>query len=178
MKTLILGEVIDGELSSGTLEIINKSTNLDLDFIVVTVGSSDDPSLGSSTFNQTYLKRNAESLQYNNVADKLSQIIKENNISLVLASSTYQCRDLVSFLSVDLSSSPVSNVINFEIQDDSVITTNSINGGESLYKTKIKSSHSLLLIRPKSFDPIEIELNSEYETIDVEDSSIAIIDIF
>ena len=178
MKTLILGEVIDGELSSGTLEIINKSTNLELDFIVVTVGSSDDPSLGSSTFNQTYLKRNAESLQYNNVADKLSQIIKENNISLVLASSTYQCRDLVSFLSVDLSSSPVSNVINFEIQDDSVITTNSINGGESLYKTKIKSSHSLLLIRPKSFDPIEIELNSEYETIDVEDSSIAIFDIF
>ncbi len=178
MKTLILGEVIDGELSSGTLEIINKSTNLELDFIVVTVGSSDDPSLGSSTFNQTYLKRNAESLQYNNVADKLSQIIKENSISLVLASSTYQCRDLVSFLSVDLSSSPVSNVINFEIQDDSVITTNSINGGESLYKTKIKSSHSLLLIRPKSFDPIEIELNSEYETIDVEDSSIAIFDIF
>ena len=178
MKTLILGEVIDGELSSGTLEIINKSTDLELDFIVVTVGSSDDPSLGSNTFKQTYLKRNAESLQYSNVADKLSQIIKDNSISLVLAPSTYQCRDLVSFLSVDLSSSPVSNVINFEIQDDLVITTNSINGGESLYKTKIKSSHSLLLIRPKSFDPIEIELNGEYETINVEDSSIEIFDIF
>lgn len=178
MKTLILGEVIDGELSSGTLEIINKSIDLELDFIVVTVGSSDDPSLGSNTFKQTYLKRNAESLQYSNVADKLSQIIKDTSISLVLAPSTYQCRDLVSFLSVDLSSSPVSNVINFEIQDDLVITTNSINGGESLYKTKIKSSHSLLLIRPKSFDPIEIELNGEYETINVEDSSIEIFDIF
>ena len=84
----------------------------------------------------------------------------------------------MSFLSVDLSSSPVSNVINFEIEDDSVITTNSINGGESIYKTKIISSHSLLLIRPKSFDPIDIELNSEYQTIEVEDSSVEIFDIF
>jgi electron transfer flavoprotein alpha subunit len=81
-------------------------------------------------------------------------------------------------LSVDLSSSPISNVINFEIQDSSVITTNSINGGGSIYKTKITSSHSLLLIRPKSFDPIDIELNDEYETIEVENSSLEIFDIF
>ena len=171
MKTLILGEVIDNKLSSGTLEIINKASGLGLDFKVVTVGSVESPVLGSSTFQQTYIKRSAESLQFNNVADKLSQIIQEENISLVLAPSTYQSRDLVSFLSVDLSSSPVSNVIDFDIQDSAVITTNSINGGESIYKTKITSSHSLLLIRPKSFDPIDIELNSEYETIEVENAN-------
>ena len=96
----------------------------------------------------------------------------------MLAPATHQSSDLVSFLSVDLSSSPVSNVINFEIEDDSVITTNSINGGESIYKTKIISSYSLLLIRPKSFDPIDTELNSEYQTIEVEDSSVEIFDIF
>ena len=178
MKTLILGEVIDNKLSSGTLEIINKASGLGLDFKVVTVGSVESPVLGSSTFHQTYIKRSAESLQFNNVADKLSQIIQEENISLVLAPSTYQSRDLVAFLSVDLSSSPVSNVIDFDIQDSAVITTNSINGGESIYKTKITSSHSLLLIRPKSFDPIDIELNSEYETIEVENSSIEIFDVF
>ena len=178
MKTLILGEVIDNKLSSGTLEIVSKANALGLDFRVVTVGSSDAPVIGSSTFQQTYIKRSSESLQFSNIADKLSQIIQEENISLLLAPSTYQSRDLVSFLSVDLSSSPVSNVINFEIEDDSVITTNSINGGESIYKTKIISSHSLLLIRPKSFDPIDIELNSEYQTIEVEDSSVEIFDIF
>ena len=150
MKTLILGEVIDNKLSSGTLEIINKASGLGLDFKVVTVGSVESPVLGSSTFQQTYIKRSAESLQFNNVADKLSQIIQEENISLVLAPATYQSRDLVSFLSVDLSSSPVSNVIDFDIQDSAVITTNSINGGESIYKTKITSSHSLLLIRPRA----------------------------
>ena len=178
MKTLIIGEVTESKLSSGTLEIINKANDLGLDFSVVTVGSEDSPIIGSSTFQQTYIKRSSESLQFSNVADKISQIIQEQNISLVLAPSTYQSRDLVSFLSVDLSSSPVSNVINFEIQDSSVITTNSINGGGSVYKTKITSSHSLLLIRPKSFDPIDIELNDEYETIEVENSSLEIFDIF
>jgi|TARA_B100001094_G_scaffold103036_3_gene99292 electron transfer flavoprotein alpha subunit len=178
MKTLIIGEVTESKLSSGTLEIINKANDLGLDFSVVTVGSEDSPIIGSSTFQQTYIKRSSESLQFSNVADKISQIIQEQNISLVLAPSTYQSRDLVSFLSVDLSSSPVSNVINFEIQDSSVITTNSINGGGSIYKTKITSSHSLLLIRPKSFDPIDIELNDEYETIEVENSSLEIFDIF
>jgi electron transfer flavoprotein alpha subunit len=178
MKTLIIGEVTDSKLNSGTLEIINKANDLDLDFSVVTVGSEDSPILGSSTFQQTYIKRSAESLQFSNVADKISQIIQEQNISLVLAPSTYQSRDLVSFLSVDLSSSPVSNVINFEIHDGSVITTNSINGGGSIYKTKITSSHSLLLIRPKSFDPVDIELNNEYETIEVENSSLEIFDVF
>jgi len=178
MKTLIIGEVTESKLSSGTLEIINKANDLGLDFSVVTVGSEDSPIIGSSTFQQTYIKRSSESLQFSNIADKISQIIQEQNISLVLAPSTYQSRDLVSFLSVDLSSSPVSNVINFEIQDSSVITTNSINGGGSIYKTKITSSHSLLLIRPKSFDPIDIELNDEYETIEVENSSLEIFDIF
>jgi electron transfer flavoprotein alpha subunit len=145
MKTLIIGEVTDSKLNSGTLEIINKANDLGLDFSVVTVGSEDSPILGSSTFQQTYIKRSAESLQFSNVADKISQIIQEQNISLVLAPSTYQSRDLVSFLSVDLSSSPVSNVINFEIQDGSVITTNSINGGESIYKTKITSSQFFII---------------------------------
>ena len=71
MKTLILGEVIDNKLSSGTLEIINKASGLGLDFKVVTVGSVESPVLGSSTFQQTYIKRSAESLQFNNVADKV-----------------------------------------------------------------------------------------------------------
>ena len=94
MKTLIIGEVTDSKLSSGTLEIINKANDLGLDFSVVTVGSEDSPVVGSSTFQQTYIKRSSESLQFSNVPDKISQIIQEQNISLVLAPSTYQSRDL------------------------------------------------------------------------------------
>ena len=88
------------------------------------------------------------------------------------------CRDLISFISVDLNSSPISNVIDFDLQDDKVSTVNSINGGESLYKAKINSEHSLLLIRPKAFDPAEVELNTDYETIDVDNSDIEVFDIY
>ena len=39
MKTLIIGEIINNNLSSGTLEILGKAKSLDLDVQVVTVGS-------------------------------------------------------------------------------------------------------------------------------------------
>ena len=104
--------------------------------------------------------------------------MNDEGINLILGSSTYLCRDLISFISVDLNSSPVSNVIDFEINGDAVSTINSINGGESLYKSKIASNHSLLLVRPKSFEPADVELNDNFETIDVEDSDVAIFDIY
>ena len=59
-----------------------------------------------------------------------------------------------------------------------VSTVNSINGGESLYKTKINSEQALLLIRPKAFDPIEVNFNDNYETIDLDSSDLEVFDIF
>ena len=41
MKTLIIGEVNNNELSSGTLEIISKAKELNLDFSVITIGNSE-----------------------------------------------------------------------------------------------------------------------------------------
>ena len=53
MKTLILGEILNGTLSSGTLEIIKKAQDESLDYQVVTIGSDDDPTIGSESFKQT-----------------------------------------------------------------------------------------------------------------------------
>ena len=178
MKTLILGEVLNGTLSSGTLEIIKKAQDESLDYQVVTIGSNDEPKLGSESFKQTYIQRSSESLQFSNVTDLITKIVNDEGINLILGSSTYLCRDLISFISVDLNSSPVSNVIDFEISGDAVSTINSINGGESLYKSKIASVHSLLLVRPKSFEPADVELNDNFQTIEVENSDVAIFDIY
>ena len=49
MKTLILGEILNGTLSSGTLEIIKKAQDESLDYQVVTIGSDDDPTTVSYT---------------------------------------------------------------------------------------------------------------------------------
>ena len=178
MKTLIIGELINNNLSSGTLEILSKATSLDLDAQVITVGSDENPSIGLDNCKQTYLKRKSDSLNLSKAVSKISEIIKNEDISLILGSSTYMCRDIIAGLSVDLNSSPVSNVIDFVIESDNVSTVNSINGGESLYKTKINSDQALLLIRPKAFDPIEVNFNQNYETIDLDPSDLEVFDIF
>ena len=178
MKTLIIGELINNNLSSGTLEILSKATSLNLDAQVITVGSDENPSIGLDNCKQTYLKRKNDSLNLSKAVTKISEIIENEDISLILGSSTYMCRDIIAGLSVDLNSSPVSNVIDFIIEPGSVSTVNSINGGESLYKTKINSDQALLLIRPKAFDPIEVNFNDDYETIDLDPGDLEVFDIF
>ena len=178
MKTLIIGEVTNNNLSSGTLEILNKAKSLDLDVQLITVGSKDNPSIGIDNYKQTYLKRQSNSLNISKAVTKIAEIVENENISLILGSSTYLCRDIVAGLSVDLNSSPVSNVIDFVVESETVSTVNSINGGESLYKTKINSDKSLLLIRPKAFDPVEVSFNDSFETIDLDNSDLEVFDIF
>ena len=178
MKTLIIGEIINNNLSSGTLEILNKTKSLNLDTQVITIGSDDNPSIGLDDYKQTYLKRQSNSLNLSKAVNKISEIIVNENISLILGSSTYMCRDIIAALSVDLNSSPVSNVVDFALESGHVSTVNSINGGESLYKTKINSDNALLLIRPKAFDPIEVNFNDTYETIDLDGSDLEVFDIF
>ena len=178
MKTLIIGEIINNNLSSGTLEILNKTKSLDLDTQVITIGSDDNPSIGLDDYKQTYLKRQSNSLNLSKAVNKISEIIVNENINLILGSSTYMCRDIIAALSVDLNSSPVSNVVDFALESGHVSTVNSINGGESLYKTKINSDNALLLIRPKAFDPIEVNFNDTYETIDLDGSDLEVFDIF
>lgn len=180
MKSLIIGEASNGTISSGTLELISKVTQEGLDFKLVTVGSDENPKIGSDTFKNTYMKLNQSELSLASVADEISKIITSESIDLVLASSTYVGRDIAGFVSVDLNASPVSNVVNFKIDGDKLSTTNSIDGGESDYLTNVTSEVKVLLIRPKSFEASVIELNDNYETVSIEKNnlSVAVQDIF
>ena len=180
MKSLIIGEVSNGSLSSGTLEIISKLNSEGADFSVITIGSEQDPQIGSDAFENTYLQLNPDELSLSVVADEINEVINTNSVELVLASSTYVGRDIVGFLSVDQNSSPVSNVIDFTIDNSSLTTTNSIDGGESEYITKITSNVKILIIRPKSFEPADIELNTNFtsKTIDKNELTSPVHDIF
>jgi len=113
-------------------------------------------------------------------ADILVETIKTDSIELVLASSTYVGRDISGFLSVDLNSSPVANVINFEINGSILTTTNSIDGGESEYFTNVTSDVKILIIRPKSFEASDMTLSENYTTSSVEknDLTVNVFDVF
>jgi len=179
MKTLIIGEIVNNELSSGTLEIISKVKALDLEFSVITVGNTDVKNIGSDSFLNIYLKSNSDKFNLSNCANEIKNIINEKEINLVLSNSSYIGRDIIAFLSVDYKTSPVSNVINFEIDNNQIKTFNSINGGESEYITKLNSDINFILIRPKSFDQTELTLNDNFETIDVpeNDNSLDVFDV-
>ena len=180
MKSLIIGETSNGTISSGTLELISKITQEGLDFKLITIVSDENPKIGSDTFKNTYMKLNQNELSLASVANEISNIIKSESINLVLASSTYVGRDIAGFVSVDLNASPISNVVNFKIDGDNLSTTNSIDGGESDYLTNVTSEVKVLIIRPKSFEASEIELNNNYETVSIEKNnlSVAVQDIF
>ena len=177
MKTLIIGEVNNNELSSGTLEIISKAKELSLDFSVITIGNSETKNIGCDDFTITYFKSNSNKLNLSSCANEIKTLIEENNIELVLSNSSYIGRDLIAFLSVDFKTSPVSNVTNFEISNNELTAINSINGGESEYKVKINSDIKLLLIRPKSFEQTEIKLNDSFETKEIQENENSI-DVF
>ena len=177
MKSLIIGEVNNNELSSGTLEIISKAKELSLDFSVITIGNSETKNIGCDDFTNTYFKSNLNKLNLSSCANEIKTLIEENNIELVLSNSSYIGRDLIAFLSVDFKTSPVSNVTNFEISNNELTAINSINGGESEYKVKINSDIKLLLIRPKSFEQTEIKLNDSFETKEIQENENSI-DVF
>ena len=177
MKTLIIGEVNNNELSSGTLEIISKAKELSLDFTVITIGNSETKNIGCDDFTNTYFKSNSNKLNLSSCANEIKTLIEENNIELVLSNSSYIGRDLIAFLSVDFKTSPVSNVTNFEISNNELTAINSINGGESEYKVKINSDIKLLLIRPKSLEQAEIKLNDNFETKEIQENENSI-DVF
>ena len=170
MKSLIIGEVNNNELSSGTLEIISKAKELSLDFSVITIGNSETKNIGCDDFTNTYFKSNSNKLNLSSCANEIKTLIEENNIELVLSNSSYIGRDLIAFLSVDFKTSPVSNVTNFEINNNELTAINSINGGESEYKVTISSDIKLLLIRPKSFEQTEIKLNESFETKEIQEN--------
>ena len=174
MKSLLIGEVSNGNLSAGTLEIISKLQENSLEFNLVVIGSEEGPSIGSDSFDVTYIKVNPDALSLSGVADKISEKINSDGIELVLASSTYVGRDISGFLSVDLNSSPVSNVINFEVNDSIITTTNSIDGGESEYYTNVTSKVKILIVRPKSFEPVDVALNNNFTTLTIENNDLTV----
>lgn len=180
MKSLIIGEVSNGTLSSGTLEIITKAKENNLDFKLVVIGTENNPKIGSDTFEVIYVQLSPDELSLSSAADTLVDAIKTDSIELVLASSTYVGRDISGFLSVDLNSSPVANVINFEINGSTLTTTNSIDGGESEYFTNVTSDVKILIIRPKSFEASDVTLSENYTTSSVEknDLTVNVFDVF
>ena len=157
MKTLIIGELNDDSLSSNSIELIGKAKEFASQILLVTVGKIDNPSVKIDDIDSKYIKTNEKKLSTHEVATQIKKIIDTNDIELILASSTYLGRDIAAFLSVDYDSASVTNAVDISTNDGFIVTT-AINGGKDLYRTSILSHKKIVVVRPKSFDPIEVNL--------------------
>ncbi len=173
MKTLIIGELNNDSLSSNTIELIAKTKEFASQVFLTTVGKIDNPRAKIEQLESKYIKTNENILSTHEVANQLKKIIDENEIEVILASSTYLGRDLAAFLSVDYDAASVANVVDISTDEEFIVTT-AINGGKDLYKTLILSDKKIVVVRPKSFEPIEInamKIESE-DTITLEQSEL------
>ena len=159
MKILIIGELNENSLSSNTMEMIGKANELSTDVFVTTIGSVDSPNANVENATSNYIKVNENVLSTHEIANQLKVLIEENSIETIFAPSSYLGRDLAAFISVDYDSASVSNAVDISTDDGFTVIT-AINGGKEFYKTLINSEKKIVVIRPKSFEPPEIEISN------------------
>ena len=159
MKILIVGEVNENKISPNSLELINKANDLSSEIFVCTVGTSEKVEAQVEGMDCMYIKSDKNILSTHSITDVIKELIDLHSIDVILFSSTYLGRDIAAFLSVDYDSAAVANVIDINTNDAFTVTT-AINGGKDLYTTDIESDVKIIVVRPKSFDPIESEITN------------------
>jgi len=159
MKVLIVGEINENKISTNSLELINKAKDISSEIFVCTVGSSEKVEAQIEGIECTYIKTNQNILSTHSVADAIKEFTDLHSIKVILCSSTYLGRDIAAFLSADYDSAAVTNVIDIDASSAFTVTT-AINGGKELYTTDIESDIKIVVIRPKSFAPIESEISN------------------
>lgn len=173
MKVLIVGELNENEISTTSLELVNKAKDIATEIFICTVGSKENVDVQVEGLNCTYIKIDENILSTHSIANAIKEVASLNSIEVILVSSTYLGRDIAAFLSVDYDSASVTNVTDINACDTFSVTT-AINGGKELYITDIESDIKIVVVRPKSFEPLETIISkiSDDKIIDIKKSEL------
>ncbi len=153
----VYGEVVEGELSTLTTEMLAKARTLSDQVDVVIGGEASDAvaatagAHGAGTVHAT--GDLGAGLQGVHVAAAIAAAIEAGaGPDAVLAGTTYDGRDVAARLSVALDAPVISNLVDLEVDGDALVGTSPIFGGTTNVKTTFTGgSAQIALIRPKSF---------------------------
>ncbi|MGI9613572.1 MAG: electron transfer flavoprotein subunit alpha/FixB family protein [Acidimicrobiales bacterium] len=158
-KLWVVAEASDGEVATTTLELLTKARDLadtvecvyagdDADDIAETLGE-----YGCETVYQTGDLDGA--LVGVPVAAAIAEAVEAGDgPDALLAATTYDGRDIAARLSVKLDRTVVTNVVDIEVDGDSLVGSEPVFGGTTDVKTKFSGDGPyLMLVRPKSFAP-------------------------
>ncbi|MGB5755777.1 MAG: electron transfer flavoprotein subunit alpha/FixB family protein [Acidimicrobiales bacterium] len=156
-KIWVLAEAVDGEVASTTLEILTKARDLADTVECVYVGDDADQiaetlgQYGCETVHQTGDLDGA--LVGVPTAAAIAAAVEDGDgPDAILMGTSYDGRDTAARLSVKLDKTVITNVVDIEVDGDSLVGTEPIFGGTTDVKTKFAGDGPyIMLVRPKSF---------------------------
>jgi electron transfer flavoprotein alpha subunit len=150
-------EAVDGTVSSTTLELLTKARDLADTVACFYAGDDADDiaeQLGEYGCETVYQTGDLEgALVGVPVAAAIAEMVDAGDgPDAVLLGTSYDARDVAARLSVKLDRSVITNVVEVEVDDDTLIGTEPIFGGTTEVKTRFTGDGPyIMLVRPKSF---------------------------
>ena len=145
----------EGKTDPTTLELLTKARSLGGDVEAVALGpGATDSASELAQYGATTIYASDDAVYDEFVAQPhahaLAELIGQHSPEVVMFPMTYDCRDIAGRLSGRLDATLMSNVMDIEGSD---IAKTAIFGGAQIVDVKLQGSPTLLLFRPKSFEP-------------------------
>ena len=156
-KLWVVVEAADGEVATTTLELLTKARELAETVEGVYAGDDADDlaqALGEYGCQTVFQTGDLEGALIGvPVAAAIAEAVDGGDgPDVVLASTTYDGRDIVARLAVKLDKSVITNVVDITLDGDSLVGSEPVFGGSTDVKTKFTAGGTqIMLVRPKSF---------------------------
>lgn len=153
----VYAEAVDGEVTSTTLELLTKARDLADTVACVYVGDDADDiaaTLGEYGAETVHAVTDLDGALFGPpVAAAIAAAVEAGDgPDAIMFGTSYDGRDIAARLSVNLDRTVITNVVDVEVDDDTLVGTEPIFGGATNIKTKFTGEGPYItLVRPKSF---------------------------
>ena len=158
-KIWVFAEAADGNVSSTTLEMLAKATELaDTVECVTAAGADVAGELGAHGAAKVYTVGGTDGkLLGPAVSGAIAAAVEAGNApDAILLATSYSGRDVAGRLSVKLDAPVITNIVDLAESDGSLVGTEPVFGGTTNVLTRFTGDKvGIFLVRPKSFTPAE-----------------------
>ncbi len=176
-KIWVFAEGREGSVATISLEILAKARELADTVEVFMAGDGDDyaEELGAHGASSVYATGDlGGSLQGASVASAVAAGLEAGDFDTpdaFMLGTTQDGRDVAGRLSVKLDAPVITNVVDLELDGDSIVGTEPVFGGSTNVKTRFTSDKvAIFLVRPKSFEAESVNGDeAEVKDLDVPD---------
>ncbi|MDH3679766.1 MAG: electron transfer flavoprotein subunit alpha/FixB family protein [Acidimicrobiia bacterium] len=156
-KIWVVAEAVDGEVATTTLELLTKASELADTVECVYAGDDADDlaeTLGEYGCETVYQTGDLDgALVGAPMAAAIADVVEAGDgPDALLAATTYDGRDIAARLSVKLDRTVITNVVDLDLDGDSLVGCEPVFGGTTDVRTRFTSDGPyIVLVRPKSF---------------------------